>query len=276
MSKHIPQSLSPFFQPDEIALTDAFLDQAHVIRPAEDRAALDRIQRHMAKTAASLLDRPEPDDPLAFLDGIHERVSVEKLNDFRLAVFRAMNDQDWLRPAYFSVARQALQTLVGNELSMQRRVNLSIQLPNDDSSLLPVHADVWSGDSPYEVVLWIPMVDCFATKSMYIAPPDLDREIQERFTDFEGRSAEDIWRRIEPHVRFLEVPYGSYLLFSQNVMHGNRVNIEPTTRWSMNCRFKSVMSPYADKRLGEFFEPITLRPATRLGLEYKLPGGFQE
>ena len=276
MSKHIPESLTPFFRPEEIALGDAFLDAAHVIRPAEDRDALDRIQNHMAQTAAALLDCAAPDDPKAFLDGIHERVTVAKLNDFRLAVFRAMNDQDWLRPAYFSVARQALQTLVGNELSMQRRVNLSIQLPNDDSSLLPVHADVWSGDSPYEVVLWIPMVDCFATKSMYIAPPALDREVQERFTDFEGRSAEDIWRRIEPHVQFLHVPYGSYLLFSQNVMHGNRVNVEPTTRWSMNCRFKSVMSPYADKRLGEFFEPITLRPATRLGLEYKLPGGFQE
>lgn len=276
MSEHIPQSLSPFFRPEEIELSEAFLDAAYIIRPAEDRAALDRIQRHVAQTAASLLDCAVPDDPLAFLDSVHDRVTVDKLNDFRLAVFRAMNDRDWLRPAYYSVARQAVQTLAGNELAMQRRVNLSIQLPNDDSSLLPVHADVWSGDSPYEIVLWIPLVNCFATKSMYIAPPELDRELQAHFTDFEGSSAEGIWQRIEPHVRFLEVPYGSYLLFSQNVMHGNRVNTEPTTRWSMNCRFKSVMSPYADKRLGEFFEPITLRPATRLGLDYKLPDGFQE
>jgi len=25
---------------------------------------------------------------------------------------------------------------------------------------------------------------------------------------------------------------------------------------------------------GEFFEPISLRPATRIGMQYKLPGGF--
>ena len=53
---------------------------------------------------------------------------------------------------------------------MQKKINLSIQLPNDNSSLLDVHADVWSGDSPYEAVIWMPLVDCFKTKSMYILP----------------------------------------------------------------------------------------------------------
>lgn len=265
-----------FLKPEEAGLVEAFLGDAHVIRPAEDRAALDRIQAFVAATTARLLDRQPPNDPKAFLDAIHRDLPVERLNDVRLAVFRAMNDEDWLRPAYFAVARSAIETVVGNELAMQRRVNLSIQLPDDDSSLLPVHADVWSGDSPYEVVLWIPLVDCHATKSMFITPPDTDHAIQSRLADMQGRSVEDLWHEIEPHVRFLDVPYGHYLLFSQNVMHGNRVNREGATRWSMNCRFKSVMSPYADKKLGEFFEPITLRPATRFGLDYRLPGGFRE
>jgi hypothetical protein len=59
-------------------------------------------------------------------------------------------------------------------------------------------------------------------------------------------------------------------------MHGNRVNRESTARWSMNVRFKGLFTPYADKRLGEFFEPITLRAATRIGLDYRLPDGFHE
>ena len=44
----------------------------------------------------------------------------------------------------------------------------------------------------------------------------------------------------------------------------------------MNCRFKSLMSPYSDKRLGEFFEPITMRAATKFGLDYKFPKGFDD
>jgi len=276
MSVAIPAAQRAFFDEDEAGVAEDFMASGYLIRPAEDRDALDRIQGFVAETAAGLLDLEAPNDPKAFLDTIHERVTVDKLNDFRLSVFRAMQEQDWLRAAYYRVARSALQAVVGNELCMQRRVNLSIQMPRDDSSLLPVHADVWSGDSPYEVVLWIPMVDCHRTKSMYIAPPEFDAEIQANFKEFEGKTAEDLYQDIADHVTFLDIPYGHYLLFTQNLMHGNRINAEPTTRWSMNCRFKSVMSPYSDKRLGEFFEPITLRPATRLGLDYRLPGGFQE
>ena len=39
----------------------------------------------------------------------------------------------------------------------------------------------------------------------------------------------------------------------------------------MNCRFKSIFAPYGDKKIGEFFEPITLRPASKIGMEYALP-----
>ena len=35
--------------------------------------------------------------------------------------------------------------------------------------------------------------------------------------------------------------------------------------------FKSVFTPYNDKKIGEFYEPITLRVCSKLGLEYKLP-----
>ena len=47
---------------------------------------------------------------------------------------------------------------------MQKGVNLSIQLPNDKSSLLTMHADTWSGDSAYEAVIWLPLVNCYKSK----------------------------------------------------------------------------------------------------------------
>ena len=39
----------------------------------------------------------------------------------------------------------------------------------------------------------------------------------------------------------------------------------------MNCRFKGIYTPYADKKLGEFFEPVTLRAASQIGMNYKMP-----
>ena len=142
--------------------------------------------------------------------------------------------------------------------------------------MLPVHADVWSGDSPYEVVLWIPMVDCRRTKSMFILNRPLDEKFHPELAKFARGGAEALYREIEPHLTFIDIAYGQVLLFSQNLMHGNRVNDEPETRWSMNCRFKGLFTPYADKRLGEFFEPIAMAPATRLGLDYRYPEGFRD
>ena len=52
---------------------------------------------------------------------------------------------------------------------------------------------------------------------------------------------------------------------------GNIINKENETRWTMNCRFKSIFTPYADKKIGEFYEPITLKAASKRGISYKLP-----
>ena len=61
------------------------------------------------------------------------------------------------------------------------------------------------------------------------------------------------------------------MLFNQSLPHGNRPNNERETRWSLNCRFKSIFTPYRDKKLGEFFEPITLRKVSELAINYELP-----
>ncbi len=260
----------------EADLCRRFMAEGHVIVPAADRAALDALQRRAATLAAAHLGLPEPDNATAFLDGIHHAVTPEALNPLRLAVIQGLNAWPEARPLYHALGRAVLDTVAGNELAMQRRLNLSIQLPGDESSLLPAHADLWSGDSPFEVVLWVPLVDCFASKSMYLLPPAANAAVQADVGRFAGQSAETLFQAIAADVRFLNVPYGSVLLFSQNLLHGNRVNTEATSRWSMNCRFKSVLSPYADKRLGEFFEPLVIRPATRLGMSARLPGGFHD
>jgi len=262
----------------EVQLTRAFLSEGHVVLPVEDRQGLKKLRDSIAAAAADYLGEatPEGDDVDVFLNGIHEKIDVPRLNDFRLKVIGAVSAMPWARRTYFNLARRALETIVGNELAMQRRLNLSIQLPGDDSSLLHVHADVWDGDSPFEVVAWLPLVDCHDTKSMYLLPPGIARSLERDFSRFQGKSADTLHTVIKDDIAWLTVPYGSILLFSQNLMHGNEVNREAETRWSMNCRFKSLFSPYAGKRLGEFFEPISVRAATRLGMNYRFPEGLHE
>ena len=109
------------------------------------------------------------------MNKIHKYVSVNNLNEFRLEIIYELNKNKYTRYHFFNSARTSLFNLVGNELMMQKNINLSIQMPNDQSSLLPIHSDVWSGDSPYEINLWLPLVNCFKTK--------IDVYIRKKFYD---------------------------------------------------------------------------------------------
>lgn len=258
------------------ALGQKFIRQGFIIGPAENRPALDRLQRFFADTAADVLGHPAPDDATVYLDEIALHVSPQGLNEFRIEVIQRLNSTDWARQAYFDIAGRAIESIVGNELAVQRNFALSIQLPNDDSSLLPTHVDAWSECSPFEMVLWTPFVDCFATKSMFILPLSESAKFSEHLADYRQKGVEALFRDIESQVVWLDVPFGSYLLFNPTLIHGNRINREDTTRWSLNRRFKGLFTPYSDKRLGSFFEVFSMRPATRAALSYRLPEGFHD
>ena len=166
-----------FLDADEIALSKKFIEDGYCILSAEDTAALENIRSSVVKFCVDELDCDIPENEELFLNSIDNYIQIEEINNFRLHIIDRLNSEQWLRVEYFKLARWAVQCLAGNELAMQRRINMSIQLPDDDSSLLPIHCDVWSGNSPFEVVLWVPLVSCFDTKSMFIVPPKINSEI---------------------------------------------------------------------------------------------------
>ncbi|HTX59632.1 MAG TPA: sporadic carbohydrate cluster 2OG-Fe(II) oxygenase [Verrucomicrobiae bacterium] len=253
-----------------------FLERGYVIAPADDPVALVRIRELVATTAAAALGDPAPADAGAYLDDAGSRIDPARVNDVRLHVIAAIEREPWFRASYYACGRKLVDEIVGNELAIQRSVGFSIQLPGDASSVLPLHSDAWSEDSPFEAVLWIPLVDCYRTKSMFILPRERDVRWRDRVHEFERGGVEALFQAVENDVEYLDVPFGSVLLFTHTLMHGNRVNRETTARWSLNVRFKGLFTPYADKRLGDFFEPLSIRPLTRIGLDHRYPAGFHE
>lgn len=233
---------------------------------------MDSLRLATAQAAARALAMPLPPDIGQFLDTIHERVPVSGLNAMRLSVLESLLADPAFRPAYLACGRRMVEAIVGNELAMQRSIGLSIQMPQDDSSLLPLHSDTWGSEcSPFEVVLWIPLVDCRRTKSMFVLPPENDRKWRARLGEFETQSIESLFKAVEPELTWIDINYGNVLLFTPTVMHGNRVNREATTRWSFNLRFKGLFTPYANKKLGDYFSPVEIKPASQVGLSFDMP-----
>ena len=257
------------FKNIEKKISADFINRGYVILPAQNLKILEtikkKIENFITKKHKTTIGKK------INLNSIHKHLNKEKLNDVRLSVINFINQDKNFKNYYFSIAKDYLSILVGNDLVMQKNINLSIQLPKDNSSLLPIHSDVWSGDSQFEINLWVPLVNCYKTKSMYILEQNNYSYFKEIIKNKRINDSENLYKILKNKLKWLKVDYGNILIFNQNLPHGNIINSENETRWSMNCRFKNIFSPYGDKKLGEFFYPIETRPMTELALEYESP-----
>jgi sporadic carbohydrate cluster 2OG-Fe(II) oxygenase len=260
-----------FLTDNEKKVCSSFLDNGYLIFDLSQKSIIEKIREQIFDCSKEYLNLDNSVSSEDFFNKTHEFVSVPKLNAFRLFLINKMESFPELRKELYFSGKEEIDTIVGNELCMQKSVNLSIQLPGDTSSLLPLHTDVWSGNSPYEVVYWVPLVDCSNTKSMYLVPLIKSNGITENFSDYTDLNVEEFYQKIKNDTVNLEVAFGSGVIFSHSLLHGNRVNEESLTRWSLNIRFKSALTPYGSKEIGETFSPLNIRPSTRLGYEYKKP-----
>ena len=249
----------------EKKICDDYLKKGYIVMKSNDIQCLNKIKNSLEKIIKRKTNIKSKD----CFNNFHKHFKKKDLNTFRVSVISEINKIKNIKKLYYSLAKDYLDIIAGNELSIQKKLNLSIQLPNDPSSLLPLHSDTWSGDSPFEVVVWVPMVDCSKTKSMYILPPNKIDKLNRIFS--KSQSTEKLFHLIKNDIEWIDIKYGEILIFNQNLPHGNIVNIEKETRWSFNCRFKSIFAPHGDKKIGEFFEPINIKPASKIGMIYKFP-----
>ena len=154
---------------------------------------------------------------------------------------------------------------------MQNRININIMMPDDSGSNIPLHSDTHSGESPFQCVMWLPLTDVYDSKSIFLLNPEKNADVLHRFRKLmEDGGRERVMREIKSELTCVTIPYGSFILFSPNLIHGSMVNKTSETRWSLNTRFKGLFTPYAseEKSLGSFYLPIRVSPATKFGLKY--------
>ena len=100
------------------------------------------------------------------LNNFHKKINLKELNKLRFKIYNLINKDKKFGNFYYEIAKEYLNSLVGNELSMQKKINLSIQMPNDKDSLLDLHL-TFMRESPCKIIVWIPLVDVYSTKSMF-------------------------------------------------------------------------------------------------------------
>ena len=204
---------------------------------------------------------------------LHKYFSKKKINSIRIDCFNEVNfNFKWekmLKKNFFKELRNHL----GSDIMMQSKLNLSIQMPNDKSSILGLHSDCWSADSPFQLNLWIPLTNAFKTNSMFI------KDINATMNFIKSIKKKDKFpKNIQPSIKdFIKIDYGQYLIFNPALLHGNILNKTNKTRISLNIRFKSFFSPEPgkrnpDRKFGTHYKIFNLSKNTKFGMKYLKTG----
>ena len=252
-------------------LVDAeFAQRGYCIVPASHPDTLHRLRGTVRDLCHELLGLPAAatdDDVAADLDQLHRHLpDAASAARLRNDLTRALVERMPAGRAVFDAFEQWIRPLVGNDVLSQRVANVVLQPPGDPHPT-ELHRDA-PANSPYEVIAWVPLVDCFGTKSMYL----LDREASARALQHHHRHPDDaagLQRLLDEHAEFVSVPFGHALLFWSGLFHGSVVNAEPTTRLSLNTRFKHLFAPLGMKDPFRYFEVLETTPLTRLGLAFQ-------
>jgi sporadic carbohydrate cluster 2OG-Fe(II) oxygenase len=246
------------------AALDEFAERGYTIVDAHRPEVLDRLLAQFLAAAAEQLGVPA--DQLS-ADSLHDHVGPgDAAARFRLELTQRLVSAHNVGAEVFEAFGDVLGALLGPDVLSQRVPNIVFQPPGDPRPT-ELHRDA-PANSPYEVVVWLPFVDCFGTKSMYL----LDRVGSAEVMAFYREHPDDragFEEQLMARASFVEVRFGQALLFWSGLFHGSVVNTEAESRLSINTRFKQLFAPLGMKDPFRYFEILHTSPLTRLGLEFQ-------
>ena len=182
------------------------------------------------------------------------------LNEKKVSLIDEISKDENLVNLIYESLKSKITNLLGKDLLVQKTINVVIQKPGDQNPTIP-HRDA-PPNSFYEIVLWIPLVDCKDTKSMYL----IDSEKTKKNLEALEKNPEDwntFMKSINKDKVFPNIKFGNVILFLPYVYHGSDVNKTNETRFSLNIRFKGIFSPSGKKFPLQFFRIFKISDFTK-------------
>jgi sporadic carbohydrate cluster 2OG-Fe(II) oxygenase len=258
---NIPANSEP-----EMNYTQSFLEQGYVVAPADNLQPLLKLRSLVFEKTCEIFQHTG-DDPETFFNNFHRLdITGTRLNELRMQLIEHCNQHIDSSTLIFEAFNEKILKLLGPDLLVQKSTNLVIQQPNDPNPS-ELHRDA-PANSPYEVVVWLPLTDAYGTKSMYMLNRNETGKALEAIGDMK-----DNWPAFEAycldHSAGVDVPFGTALFFWTGLFHGSRINDTDETRWTLNMRYKSLFAPNGMKEPFEFFKIFSMSPLTKLGIEFQ-------
>tara|TARA_Y100000816_G_C26105212_1_gene587005 strand:+ start:521 stop:1258 length:738 start_codon:yes stop_codon:yes gene_type:complete len=203
------------------------------------------------------------------LSNLHSFVKLKEINSLRLKIYAKLNQSFNWESLIKTVCGKELESIHGKDLLVQSKINVSIQLPKDKTSILPIHTDSNSADSPFQTNVWIPLTNTFKSNSMYIFSRSDSLKFYKQISKGKKKL---IFPKTKYSNNYVKLKYGQLLLFNPSLLHGNQLNVTNKTRVSLNIRVKSLFSPEPsnrnpDRRVGTYYKKFQISDDTKFGLQ---------
>ena len=195
-------------------LSKDLLKNGYCIFDIENQVSLELFYRNIQKELNQ--------DDLSLL---HENISIKDINNLRIKAFRSINKIKNWENEYTSLGKNLLYHFLGRDLAIQNKLNLSIQMPNDSSSVLDLHTDALSGQSVFELVMWIPITRSFDSNAMYIFKPEVSKEMLSEIPKNEKIGMNLLFEKFKEVSSFLTY-FISWKHFKQNLFDKNKHKLQ--------------------------------------------------
>tara|TARA_B100000424_G_C22918926_1_gene488930 strand:+ start:846 stop:1586 length:741 start_codon:yes stop_codon:yes gene_type:complete len=200
------------------------------------------------------------------LSELHNFISTSQINNIRLKCYSHINTKVNWQKIIQNICIKEVKEILGPDILIQTKLNLSIQMPNDETSLLPIHSDSWSSDTPFQINLWIPLTNAFDSNSMFLINPKKSLQSFKKIIKTKNINFYKPKKK-----EFLNIKFGQILFFNPALLHGNIKNRTNRTRVSLNIRFKSLFCPEpknkADRKFGTYYKKFIISENTKFGTE---------
>ena len=235
---------------------------------ADNVQYLDKLRKKIYDEVKKIFKIKE-NDPNIGLNNFHKlvgKISDKDLNEKRKKLIHQITNKIDFGDILYKSFNKQLNDILGPDIIVQKNCNLVIQMPHDTNPS-EIHRDA-PLNSAYEIVAWVPLVDCFKSKAMYI----LDFSKTKKTLKFLKKNNDD-WKKFVKYSKNFrenpEVKFGQGLFFSSCLIHGSDINKESETRFSLNIRFKSLFSPAGKKNQLQYLRSLKLSNLSKIGIEFE-------
>ena len=110
-----------FLTVEENKLSNNFISNGYIISKVEEKKSLFFINKLITSNIKIILGIKSQIN----FNLLHKIVTIKDLNLFRLSLIYNLNKDSEFKYHYFNLARKSIYVLAGNELMMQKNINLS-------------------------------------------------------------------------------------------------------------------------------------------------------